>query len=73
MTVVTILLFQREHASTVSLNDENDGRLSVSITDAVSELETVKFTIQTKVSVENVIRFIMNFKVRVDLNRYLQA
>lgn len=38
----------REHASTVSLNDENDGRLSVSITDAVSELETVKFTIQTK-------------------------
>ncbi|XP_063683546.1 sorting nexin-6-like isoform X2 [Bolinopsis microptera] len=38
----------REHASTVSLSDENDGRLTVSISDAVSELETVKFTIQTK-------------------------
>jgi hypothetical protein len=44
-----VVTFQREHASTVSLSDENDGRLTVSISDAVSELETVKFTIQTKV------------------------
>lgn len=38
----------REHASTITLNDESDGRLTVNISDAVSELETVKFTIQTK-------------------------
>ena len=44
------LSLQREHASTITLSDESDGRLTVNISDAVSELETVKFTIQTKVS-----------------------
>jgi len=38
----------REHSSSVSLSDDNDGRLTVNISDAVSEQDTAKFTIQTK-------------------------